>query len=209
MPSIISDPTNWSMINVKKAYYAVLTNDPLNEGELTPTPPVYSTPKPLINVKTLNVSSSDASSTEYYDGAPKITVTSKSEKTVALTRANITTDEMRALLGLQIDQRGLTVESKDSMPPYVALGFVTQKSNGGERYMWLLKGKFFLNEKNAASQEQTITMQNQTINGTFIERQCDGQISIVADTDDPDLASSQIFENWFKSSTLQTLIEAQ
>jgi len=207
MPRILSDPINWAKIGVSRAHYAVLTSDPLNEGGTQPVAPVYSTPKALINVKTLNVSSGDASNTEYYDNAPKITVTSKSEKTVALTRASLSTEEMRTLLGLQVDSRGLTVEGKDSMPPYVALGFVTEKSNGAERYTWLLKGKFFLNEDNAASKEASVTMQNQTINGTFIERQADGQIRLVADTDDDGIEDRSIFTNWFTLATLQALIE--
>jgi len=40
--------------------------------------------------------------------------------------------------------KGVLIESKDDLPPTIALGFKSKKNNGKYRYVWLLKGKFEL-----------------------------------------------------------------
>ena len=40
--------------------------------------------------------------------------------------------------------KGVLIENKNDIPPTIALGFKSKKTNGKYRYVWLLKGKFEL-----------------------------------------------------------------
>jgi len=191
------------IIGVDMAFYALLQDDPLFSID-DPKPPVYTAPVALPNAKGITVSSSDGTTTEYYDNAPKITVASKSDRTVNFVRAAFSNEELKELLGLDINGDGVLMEGGKSNPPNLAFGFRRLKVGNFYDYVWYLKGVMYMNEVASATREQSVTMQNRTMIGTFISRSCDDQILIQVSTDDPGV-NQQVFEDWFKAETLNKL----
>jgi len=202
MPDIQSKMTGNPVIGVDMAHYALLLNDP-PFSESDPEAPEYGEPVALPNAKGITVTSSDSATTEYYDNAPKITVASKSDRTINFVRAAFSNAELKVLLGLA-SMDGIIIEGGKSNPPYLAFGFRRLKVGNHYDYVWYLKGIMYMNELAAATREQNVTMQNRTMVGTFIVRACDDQIYIQASTDDPDV-DPQVFEDWFKAETLNKL----
>lgn len=197
------------IIGVERVHAAILKNDPLNivPGAINAAPPEYDDPFPLADAATLNISSSDAANTAYYDNAPRHVLASKSDRTIAFTRAAISNAERQKILGLAVDSDGITIEGADSTPPHIALGFVRKKKAGNGfawDYTWYLKGLMYMNTDNSSTQTQTVAIQDRELNGTFVARMCDNQIVASASTDDPGIAP-EVFENWFTAETLNKL----
>lgn len=44
------------------------------------------------------------------------------------------------IFGNQIDDNGVLIRTSTDKPPYFAVGFKSEKSNGSYRYVWLYKG---------------------------------------------------------------------
>lgn len=82
--------------------------------------------------------------------------------------------------------------------PYVALGFMSKKSNGQYRYIWLTKGMFALPDQEYATGEDKPKFQTPKLKGTFVKRAYDDLWQRIADEDHPDYVAS-IGANWFNS----------
>lgn len=61
---------------------------------------------------------------------------------VSVTMASLGTDAIEFLLGSKHDGKGVLVEKSSDVAPYVAMGFITARSDGSDDYVWLYKGKF-------------------------------------------------------------------
>ena len=57
----------------------------------------------------------------------------------------------------------------NDVPPWVAIGFRTLKSNGNYRYVWLYKGRFSDPEDNNETKADSINFQSDTIKGQFVK----------------------------------------
>jgi phi13 family phage major tail protein len=194
------------VIGVDMAHYAVMTLDPTPNDPGGGTP-VYGTPVPLLNVKAVRISSADNTETFNYDNVPKFTVKSKGEKTVNFVRASFNNQEMQALLGLKADASGITIEGTESDPPDIALGFRRMLTDNKYEYVWYLKGKMSMNEENTDTREKNVSIQDRTMVGTFIARQCDGVYVIRVSTADEGV-SPEVFTNWFSAATIAKLFNA-
>jgi hypothetical protein len=60
------------------------------------------------------------------------------------------------------------VTSSNDVPPWVAIGFRTLKSNGTYRYVWLYKGKFVDPEEKSETKGDSVNFQTDTIKGNFV-----------------------------------------
>jgi len=201
MANITNDTSGGVTIGVDMAHYALLTKDEKGEA------PVYSEPVPLVNAKSITRNASDSSVTEFYDNAPKVTAVSKGERSLAFVKSAFSNADRQVLLGRK-KIGGITVGGGDDFAPSIAFGFRTMKSNGNYSYIWLLKGTLYENEVAAATREANVSFQNQTLNGTFIVRNCDNQDILQIDTDDPDYTDA-IGDAWFTAETLNVLYDAE
>jgi len=193
------------IIGVDMAHYAILDFDPLPSVGTGSLLPIYREPISLPNVRSIGIGSTDTSATEYYDNAPRIVIMAKSDKTLNFTRASFTNEEKRSLLGWKRTEDGSTFETGDSLPPYIAFAFRRLKYGGHYDYVWYLKGIMALNQLDSETRQATITVQNLTMTGTFITRQCDNAYVITKATDDPGFEPGSV-KDWFTAGTINRLM---
>lgn len=103
------------------------------------------------------------------------------------------------IFGNQIDDNGVLIRKATDKPPYFAVGFKSEKSNGKYRYVWLYKVRAKpLTENYATKEGATITRQNGEVEWTAIKRTHDGQYQAVADED----------ENGFTAAKGETFLQS-
>ena len=89
------------------------------------------------------------------------------------------------IFGNKLDDNGVLIRSATDKPPYYAVGFMSEKSNGKYRYVWLYKVRAKpVTENYATKAGTTITRQTGEIEWTAIKRTHDGQYQAVADEDE-------------------------
>lgn len=87
-----------------------------------------------------------------------------------------------AIFGNKIDDNGVLVRKASDRPPYFAVGFKSEKSDGKYRYVWLFKVRAKpLTEQYQTKEGKNITRQNGEVEWTAIKRTFDGQYQAVAD----------------------------
>lgn len=92
----------------------------------------------------------------------------------------LTIQEM--IFGNTIDENGVLVRAATDKPPYFAVGFKSEKSDGTYRYVWLYKVRAKpVTETYATKEGKTITRQNGEVEWTAIKRTHDGYYQVVAD----------------------------
>ena len=86
------------------------------------------------------------------------------------------------VFGNRIDDNGVLIRSATDKPPYFAVGFMSEKSNGKFRYVWLYKVRATpLTENYATTEGTTITRQTGEVEWTAIKRTHDARYQAVAD----------------------------
>lgn len=89
------------------------------------------------------------------------------------------------IFGNTIDDNGVLIRKASDKPPYFAIGFKSEKSNGKFRYIWLFKVRAKPVTENYATKEGgTITRQTGDVEWTAIKRTHDGAYQAVADEDE-------------------------
>lgn len=177
-------------VGLKNLYYAVLTKDDA-------TGVSYLAPVKIAGA--INAKISPKSNTEvlYADDGPDETATALGEIDVEFEAKDISLTDQAALLGHSI-VGGVMLKKATDVAPYVALGFMSKKSNGKYRYIWLTKGMFALPDQEYATGEDKPKFQTPKLTGTFVKRAYDDLWQRIADEDHPDYVAS-IGANWFNS----------
>lgn len=86
------------------------------------------------------------------------------------------------LLGNAVDDNGVLVRTATDKPPYFAVGFKSEKSNGKYRFVWLYKVRAKpVTETYATKEGTSITRQTGEVEWTAIKRTSDGRYQAVAD----------------------------
>lgn len=143
--------------------YAVMTTE-----ETATTDPVYETPVKAPGVMSLNINPNPSTETLFADDGPMETASTLGKIEVEIQKNSLTTEDKATLLGHQIMEDGTLVYGDSDVPPYVAIGFRSLKSNGKYRYVWLLKGMFSDPEDANETKGDSINFQSETINGQFV-----------------------------------------
>ena len=108
---------------------------------------------------------------------PELTFTTK--------MADIPLAIQEQIFGNQIDDNGVLIRTASDRPPYFAVGFKSEKSNGKYRYVWLYKVRAKpLTENFATKEGDTINRQNPEVEFTAIKRTHDARYQAVADEDE-------------------------
>ena len=104
------------------------------------------------------------------------------ELTFSTSMADIPLSIQEQIFGNQIDDNGVLVRTASDRPPYFAVGFKSEKSDGTYRFVWLYKVRAKPMTENYRTKEgQTITRQNGSVEWTAIKRTHDGRYQAVAD----------------------------
>ena len=129
--------------------------------------PTYGSVTPAPGVMSININPNGSLETLFADDGPMETASTLGRIEVEIQKNALTTQNKADLLGHEIDSKGAIVYGDSDVPPYVAIGFRTLKSNGKYRYVWLYKGKFNEPEDQNETKGDSINFQADTINGQF------------------------------------------
>ena len=100
------------------------------------------TPFAVMGVAELSRTTETTSETHYYDNVPAIVIDSTGADEVTITGSAIPFDVLAKLTGQTYDaEKGLFVEG-ERQAKYFAIGYITEKTDGTEVFVWRLKGKF-------------------------------------------------------------------
>lgn len=131
--------------------------------------PAYGTVSKAPGVMSININPNGSLETLFADDGPMETATTLGRVEVEIQKNELTSVNKADLLGHEIDANGAVVFSDNDVPPYVAIGFRTLKSNGKYRYVWLYKGKFTEPEDSNETKGDSINFQADTISGQFVK----------------------------------------
>jgi phi13 family phage major tail protein len=179
-------------IGLKDVHYALLTTDDVETGV------TYEEPAPIIGAITANINPNASMETLFADDGPMETAASLGQIELELNVADLPLSVQAALLGHEAPTVGEIMRKAGDVPPWLALGFRSLKSNGKYRYVWLLKGKFMVPEQSHETKGDTITFQTPTINGSFVKRDFDDAYQLLGDEDETDFAAT----DWFKATKI-------
>lgn len=172
-----------AQVGLKDIYYAILTQDDENGV-------AYDAPKRLKQAITSDLKPKTASGTLFADDGPSESGTAIGETDVTLNIGDLPINVQADLLGNSIVNGDLVKKSTDT-PPYVAIMFRSEKSDGSYRFYKLLKGKFQEPESSNKTKDDNVNYNTPTITGTFIRRNYDQQWSRIRD--DADTYASTFF----------------
>ncbi|MDU7250840.1 MAG: phage tail protein [Clostridium sp.] len=109
--------------------------------------------------------------------------------------------EQRAIILGNKFENGVLIENKGDTPPDIAFGFIAAKSGGGDRMVWLTKGKAEPIEEEGKTQGDKIDFQTQKLKFKFMPRIYDGHHKFTADTN---LEGAPTEEEFFSIDFLKT-----
>lgn len=185
-------------IGLTNLHYAKLLTDVAPEGE-TAGSSTYETPVRISGAISANFSPNASNDTLFADDGPYDSASTLGAMTLELNVADIPAKQRAELLGAQYDEEtGVLKQSSEDIPPYVAVGMSVKKSNGADRYIWYLKGKFTAPDENNQTKADSINWNTPTITGNFLKRDCDNLWRVSIDTDDEGV-SAAIKNAWFTS----------
>lgn len=129
--------------------------------------PAYGAVTKAPGVMSININPNGSLETLFADDGPMESAATLGKIEVEIQKNELTTQNKADLLGHEIDTNGALVYGDSDVPPYVAIGFRTLKSNGKYRHVWLYKGKFTEPEDNNETKGDSINFQSDTISGQF------------------------------------------
>lgn len=185
-------------ISVNKMYYALVLSD-TEEGV------TYSAPVWLQGVNTVAYNPNTQTASWDADGGTYVSYAGDGEVQTTITIADLNPEDYATLMGVQRDQHGVISEGVNDNPPEVAIGFMSEKSDGAMRFTWVLKGKFSKQEESVTSKGGAgITFQPRTIMHTALPRTFDRKKRRFLDSNDPKntLSIAQLesaVNGWFSS----------
>lgn len=142
--------------------YALMTTE-----DTAQSAPVYGEVKSAPGVMTININPNGSQETLFADDGPMDTASTLGRIEVEIQKNELTTENKADFLGHEIDTNGALVYGDSDVPPWLAIGFRTLKSNGKYRHVWLYKGKFTEPEDANETKGDSINFQADTINGQF------------------------------------------
>ena len=103
---------------------------------------VTGTPFAVAGIASLTRTTETSSETKYYDNVPAIVLDSTGADEVTIGTSVIAFDVLAKLTGQVYDEaKGMLIEG-ERQAKYFAIGYITEKTDGTEVFVWRLKGKF-------------------------------------------------------------------
>ncbi|MDK2918987.1 MAG: hypothetical protein PWQ37_1720 [Candidatus Petromonas sp.] len=177
-------------IGLRDIHIAILTQDD-NLGV------TYDTPVKLERAISAKLTPKLSSENIYSDDTVEDVITAFEGVDVEIEVNQLSLDSRAKLQGAKV-VKGVLIESKEDIPPTLALGFKSKKNNGKYRYVWLLKGKFELASDEYDTEAERPQPKSAKLKGTFFARDYDGNFRFIADEDQAGVDQT-IIDGWFTS----------
>ena len=121
------------------------------------------TPFSVCGVAELSRTTETSSEAHYYDNVPAVVIDSTGSDEVTITGSAIPFDVLAKITGQAYDEaKGMLVEGeRDSK--YFAIGYIAEKTDGTEVFVWRLKGKFNIPDSTHATKDDGAEANGQEI----------------------------------------------
>lgn len=147
--------------------YAKLTTD-------TAGACVYGTPVLLPGAAAVERKTGKDIATDYGDNGPKYVASALGEISLDIELTELAPEAEADLLGRSI-VAGEIVGNGNDVAPYVAIGFVGQKANGKNMWVWLLKGQFSEFDTTLKTKTDKVEFGNHKLSAKFVTRDHDNE----------------------------------
>lgn len=192
-------------VGLTNLVYAILNDDepPTTPGG-TDGYTVYDEQSRILGAITANFSPNASNDTLFADDGPFEVASTFGQMTLELNVADIPAPQRAELLGAQYDEAtGYLHQTSEDIPPYVACGMSVKKSNGYDRLIWYVKGKFTAPDDNNQTKAESINWNTPTISGNFLKRFSDNKWRMSVDTDDENVDDPAVLiAKWFDVDTI-------
>ncbi|MGX9157145.1 major tail protein [Priestia megaterium] len=178
-------------IGMKDLFYAKLLEDV--KGELT----TYAKPKSLAGAVTGNLNPNGSMTPFFSDDGPTVVVTSQGLLELELGIDALEKEVAAEIFGWRIDSNGVLLEGDSANQPYIALGWRSETTDGGYKYVWLYKGKIQPPSEEYQTKGESVEIKSGSLNASFIKRDSDGEKKVTVHSNDDDVAP-QVLVDWFK-----------
>ena len=102
----------------------------------------FSEVRPLCGTSTLSKTTETSSATKYYDNVPAIINRGVGGDEVTIDGSAISEEDQAWLMGEYYDEENDVYVEGEPVTDYYAIGYITKKTDGSERFVWRLKGTF-------------------------------------------------------------------
>ena len=176
MPTPTASPVVSSTVGLKNMVLAPLTED-------TETTLTYGTLQLVAGAIEASITPENADpDVQYADDQEFDVLYPDPELSFKTKMADIPLTIQEQIFGNRIDDNGVLIRSASDKPPYFAVGFMSEKSNGKFRFVWLFKVRAKpVTESYQTKEGGTVTRQTGEVEWTAIKRTHDGQYQAVAD----------------------------
>lgn len=175
-----------AQIGLKDLHYAILTED--SKETLA-----YETPQLLTGAINATINPTVNTQEIYADDQLWESVSALGKIDVEIETAELPLS-IRAKLGGHTIENGVLIEKSTDVAPHVALGFKSLKSNGKNRFVWLLKGVAQPMAEDYSTKKDNVEHKTPKLKLTFMPRAHDGQWKHTADEDSEQFTG---VETWF------------
>jgi phi13 family phage major tail protein len=164
-----------AQVGLNDLHFAILTVD--TKDELT-----YETPEEMVGA--INATINPAVNTQelYADDQLWESISALGKVDVEVETADLPLSIRAKILGNELKE-GVLIEKATDVPPHVALGFKSLKSNGKYRYVWLLKGVAQPMAEDFSTKKDSVEHKTPKVKFTFMARVHDGEWKHTADED--------------------------
>jgi phi13 family phage major tail protein len=175
-----------AQVGLNDLHFAILTVD--SKDELT-----YEAPEPMVGA--INATINPAVNTQelYADDQLWESVSALGKIDVEVETADLPLDIRAKILGNELKD-GVLIEKATDVPPHVALGFKSLKSDGKYRYIWLLKGVAQPIAEDFATKKDNVEHKTPKVKFTFMARVHDGEWKHTADEESEEFLGA---DTWF------------
>lgn len=165
-------------IGVDRLVIALLTSD-------TSSGVVYGTPEEIKGVSEIGLTINNSRGVFYADDGSYETYEQQGDIDALISLAGLSAEKRAEYTGASYSSaNGAAVDGKSDNPPYVAIGFRTQKANTKYRYVWLLKGQLSKPNRTNQTKGSTTNPQPEQYNFKALHREYDGNWRRTLDSDD-------------------------
>ena len=131
----------------------------------------FGEPFELCGTSTLSKTTETSSAKKYYDNVPAIVIQATGGDEVSIEGSAIPADVQAKIMGEYYDEEiGMYVEG-DPVQKYFAIGYITQRTDGSEVFVWRLKGTFSYPEVEHATKDDGTDSTGTSITYTGVNTQ--------------------------------------
>jgi phi13 family phage major tail protein len=151
-----------AQVGLNDLHFAVLTED--TKEVLT-----YGIPEPMVGAINATINPTVNTQELYADDQLLESISALGKIDVEIETADLPLPIRAKVLGNKIVD-GVLIENKEDIPPHIALGFKSLKSNGKYRYVWLLKGVAQPMAEDYSTKKDNVEHKTPKIKLTFMPR---------------------------------------